>query len=1831
MTDANRFDEDDLKPLISNTIENLRLKLLDLSRRNPLVSTRFSARSNSHFRVVDELPDVLSFDLGNQQSMRLIPLPALDEDPKDEQGALFQGVLANARLTDGEFQSSMDEVDASSESALEQIRNLERELKDRLRVSLDMPPHVTSGEISLIQHARNNGITPSYELPQPTEIHQDGRHTDSDIQTLLLPGDLDRKLIALMSKCKTWQQETGIHVLHAGFGFLEWSDPKNDTKSMSPLILMPIEIKKTKSSNGLEFHVRNTGEPAEVNLVLGEKMRREFGIELPSFDGGSIENYLGQVNDASPKSLPWKVLRQVAFGVFPSARMAMYHDLDTSKYTFHNNKALCQLFGGADRSGGSHFADEYEVDQPAIENKVPCLVLDADSSQFSTLVDLADGKNIAVEGPPGSGKSQTIVNAIAAALVDGKKVLFVAEKQAALNVVKSRLEAIGLGEFVLPLQAQQSSRALIIQSIRDRIELEPSGRHSDYGHKLEAFRKTRSEISRYIDILTAKHGQTGLTVFEILGNTIATREILDDKPRELQTSRISEASTFDAGYIEQLQVLSRDIATAWDKAENALPFWKQTQLCNVDRFLVEHICEEAVAASRAFDKLGKLHEQLFEVGLKVDTNQQDLTIIGDCLGSLVHLESDLDIRLVRSLCEQDRLSELKIFLDQCENYRQQAGKLLDVFFDHSNVDLGNRLRSLEIHCKAHKFETLNVYALLDGQRANSARQTYRLRIIRALEPIVKFLPDGGKCALIQIAAAHDLVNLTGIAALSLRSEILSDPMASNLLATSLITGEKLNRERTELEKLFSLSLIGSSDDIAGLIAVFRSAGSLRFLSPGFRSARRSYCQMSLRETFVIEEAVADLRMLLDWNLSQIKFSQDPQNASLFGINFRGLDTDFELYSRLMNFYNLLDVRLPGVINRNFRQFLKSCDIDLLQSFPKIEVWLQDNSIQDLMNSARDIQSNQSELDKAIGDLGTMIAIFKNPDQVEVSSLSEYARLIDALLADQIRLDRSEIEQCLGDRFKGVNTIGSEFSNEVSAVGLIVDLPCKFGVIISILESRSAAECSALIAQVASQGEIAGVLLEKLCELARIDRGNMTDAASAAQISTNLLAASRDEAGLHDHSKYAAVSEDFDKSELSWVKTALLNAGFPLTDLDLIIVAVIHLAMARQVFDQYGAKLSSFNGEKLNGLRKRLASLDREIIRMARTHVKAKICQSSNPAEGVGRGKKSLWTEMALIRNEINKKKAHISVRNLTSRAGRALLELKPCWMMSPLAVAQYLQKHDQSFDLCIIDEASQMPPENSIGAIARSGQIMVVGDTNQLPPSSFFRKMLDDEDIDEDEKVVEESILEAANAAFHPKRRLRWHYRSRHSALINFSSHMVYDNKLIIFPSANDTNSTRGVSLIRVEGNYHAGTNSDEATAMVDAAINFMHTRPNQSLGLVTLNQKQRELISEKMDFAIAEDQIASNYIDYWADEADGLEAFFIKNLENVQGDERDVIFIGTVYGPEKPGAPVMQRFGPINGLAGRRRLNVLFSRAKEQMVTFSSMTAADIKADEHGNAGAYMLKKWLEYSVTGILPASEHSDLEPGSVFEGYVIEQIVAMGCEAVPQIGVKGYRIDIGVKHPDWPHGFIMAVECDGATYHSSKSARERDRLRQEVLEGLGWHFHRIWSTDWFNDARRETDILKSAIDARFENLQNGLASSTSKVQGISEVTKSSGHVTDPEDIDQEFALISAPPMPETSSAILTETKRQNHYISVGDRVLVKFLTGDTTGLEITLSDTEDLPDEGIIHIEKPLGSVLLDAEEGDTVELLIGSYRHQALIEKVFKGNAAPNYGSGTISD
>ncbi|MBF0182185.1 MAG: hypothetical protein HQM03_19385 [Magnetococcales bacterium] len=530
--------------------------------------------------------------------------------------------------------------------------------------------------------------------------------------------------------------------------------------------------------------------------------------------------------------------------------------------------------------------------------------------------------------------------------------------------------------------------------------------------------------------------------------------------------------------------------------------------------------------------------------------------------------------------------------------------------------------------------------------------------------------------------------------------------------------------------------------------------------------------------------------------------------------------------------------------------------------------------------------------------------------------------------------------------------------------------------------------------------------------------------------------------------------------------------------------VLDRSLARRAMEQH-PEIGDNHALSFDDIRRRFQNLDKRIMDMRRLELIVTLASTSIP-QGIQSPKKGECTEATLVRNELAKKKRHIPLRDLMERASNAIRVMKPCTMMSPSSVAQFL-KPDQRFDLVIIDEASQMRPEESISALARAKQAVIVGDPRQLPPSTFFERQEGNalaEDDEEFEKVVVDSILDVARTAFQPCRELLWHYRSRHGSLIAFSNRHFYDDRLVVFPSPQEGHPDYGVKLLPVDGQYRASVNVPEANAVALAAVDFMTKNPDKSLGIVALNQPHRDMILAEMDRLFVRNAVAERYRARWAIT---LDPFFVKNLENVQGDERDVIFISTVYGPDEAGN-LMQRFGPINGAAGDRRLNVLFSRAKYGVFVFSSMRPDQIRVGANTPRGTRLLKDYLTFAATGQLDTGTRTCHDCDSDFERFIKERLEAKGYEVVAQVGVAGFRIDLGVRHPEWPFGFLLGIECDGAAYHSGLSARDRDRLRQQILESLGWTIYRVWSTDWFRDQNRE---LAKMVDFIEQNLRDRLA--------------------------------------------------------------------------------------------------------------------------------------------
>lgn len=466
-------------------------------------------------------------------------------------------------------------------------------------------------------------------------------------------------------------------------------------------------------------------------------------------------------------------------------------------------------------------------------------------------------------------------------------------------------------------------------------------------------------------------------------------------------------------------------------------------------------------------------------------------------------------------------------------------------------------------------------------------------------------------------------------------------------------------------------------------------------------------------------------------------------------------------------------------------------------------------------------------------------------------------------------------------------------------------------------------------------------------------------------------------------------------------------------------------------------------------------------------------------------------EFDLLAHEAGKQRRHLAVRQLVQRLPKTISRLAPCMLVSPISAAQYLDTG--AFDIVIFDEASQIPIWDAVGAMARGKQVIVVGDPKQLPPTSFFSRT----ETGDDEVEVEdlESMLDDCIAARVPWLTLDWHYRSRHESLITFSNRQYYGGRLLTFPSA-DTAAT-GVQHRQVAGVYERSgsrTNPIEARAVVDEILRRLGdpAKSNESIGVVTFSQAQQTLVENFLDSARREKPELDRFFG-----EDIPEKVFVKNLENVQGDERDVILFSICYGPDAEGRVAMN-FGPLNRQGGERRLNVAVTRARRELVVFSSLRADQIDLSRSRARGVQDLKTFLDFAARGASALSSVNT--PGgddfeSPFEAEVATALRNVGWIVRAQVGCSGYRIDLAVVDPERPGRYLLGVECDGASYHRARTARDRDRLREEVLRGLGWTLHRVWSTDWWENP----DAQVRSLNERLQVLAGSKQAATDTTRG------------------------------------------------------------------------------------------------------------------------------------
>jgi hypothetical protein len=1705
----------EFQDLLLFRLKDLRARLLNLSTNNKLLSTKFGQRSRAQIRCVDELPNILLKKLSTSR-MTFKALPPLEEELADEKTEDFKDALNNARLTDEIYQKELEAIEEKGALELnDEMYDLERRLKDRAREQLKLPPRqVGQQHPSLPAHAKAHHIDPNYDLPEQTVDVIEERWTDSNIQLLLLPDEMDRTLSYIVDQARTLRQETGIETLHMAFGFLEWSEPNSSSKThFAPLMLLPVEIEREQLSGAYRFHINSRGDDPSINITLAEKLKLDFKLALPelNLEEDTPEKYWSKVKEDVIRHKPtWKLRRWVAIGVFPFARMAMYHDLNPDNWNILDKGLVREMLGGKETEDYG-IASDYEIDNPEIEDIAPILITSADTSQHSAVIDAVKGKSFAIKGPPGTGKSQTITNIIGAALYAGKTVLFVAEKMPALKVVYNRLNSLGLAGFCLELHSNKASRKPIYESLATRIGFTQRNRQLNTASELEESRALREELTKYVAILNSQYGRTGSTIQEIFWEA---RRIFDSTPlsKEIKDLRVQESWTYDRKAIDKVFSIFRDfsnahIATFSSGYSLANHPWRGFSKPLTMAFDLEDIRERAKSWNATVLELVNATSLLKEKVVFEDQSISGWTQINNILKKGLELLDEKKINIIKNLKTKESRNIFLQGISALEGLRLIDGKIAGKLSlkeanssqirDTSKIAVGVGLLESPIN----EFEKTQKNSELEHQKLKGSLQ-FVIRIATQIGIEQDLKKD-------EIQALKNTLNI-----LSEQNEGILATRTQGMLEQRAVEFIELMQKRClELKNIFqnlsSRYLISDSiseEELNKSIEVLKKTNLASIFSGEWRKCRNVYKNLLIKKS---KEKPSDMAKSLvticDFLKRKRVFERDVDLARIIGPHNKGLGTDFSVVLAAAKYVRSIKKGFP--FNSDFevkvKNFLLDSDPDLLISLSsdkirasfnlidqKFEEYSSTERVSDILKQTEIKVSKLKKLGEGICKIPGL------KGSVLFSELEFIANLVDQRRELEPRALNSNFEALVpGEIWKGSDTPIEALRDGLSIADGISNLPENIADTLFNDPSRIT-EIESLTSNILSKASPAINEFLRLESDAHISseffNGRKIDEVPINELFSRSESCSREDSQLERMAawvnaramcKEGGLGEIVDKGYACECEPKKFSSLWQ---------AILRRSQIEDIYKINGEELKRLSGSKQARARESFQSLENKLRDLSRQELVNELMRKDIP-HGRSTGRKSEWTDMALIDNEINKQQKFIPIRDLFSRATKAIQGLKPCFLMSPQSVAQYLPCNQINFDLIVIDEASQMKPEYAIGALARASQVIVVGDEKQLPPTDFFEKesksIIEEEDY-ADEQISEDSILEKALTVFRPARHLRLHYRSQHSGLIAFSNRHFYEDRLVTFPSAHEGNPHYGPCLIQIDGLYNKGTNPIEAKAIVAAAIDHMKRRPSDSLGIVSINQTQRELIREELDVATSLDPLARKFISFWSEKNDGLEELFIKNLESVQGDERDVIMISTVYGRSslEQTAPA-QRFGPINGVNGARRLNVLFTRAKKQTIVFSSLKPTDIKVSEESHFGVRIFRDYLAYAMTGILESGiDRGDL-PDSPFEEWIIERIEAMGCTAVPQVGVMGYRIDIGVKHPGWPYGYIMGVECDGATYHSAPSVRERDQLRQEILENLGWRLYRIWSTDWFSDPTGETEKLKIAIKGRIDELIAG----------------------------------------------------------------------------------------------------------------------------------------------
>ncbi|UAJ08880.1 DUF3320 domain-containing protein [Glacieibacterium megasporae] len=1544
------------------------------------------------------------------------------------------------------------------------------------------------------QPGPGNEVDEIDDLAQPEDDSIDergvqSRHSDTRLQTRLTPKGLQKRLLDLYFDARTLEDEQGVNILYLTLGALKWSVPQSQGFRYAPLVLVPVALERGNAAEKFKLRVRQDDYAA--NLSLEALLAREHGIKLPTLeasDGFDLAAYFREVAEAVAGRSEWEILpNDVVVGFFSFAKFLMYRDLDpdtwpaTAKIT-EQRLVRGLLTDGFDGAGGM-IPEDANID-PVITPAKMLHILDCDSSQALAVHEVRSGRDMVIQGPPGTGKSQTIANIIAAAVADGKTVLFVAEKMAALEVVKRRLDATGVGDACLELHSSKANKRAVLEELRRTWDLgAPKGEEqATLNSRLLA---ARDQLNAHSDRMHSAVGPSGLTPFQLVGQLSRLR--LDGvRPGDLRLDR-PEVWSGD-GFVERHEVV-RELAERIEVAgrPDSHP-WRGVGLASISPGAGERIVNRIRDLSvRVSDYAARQAELALLLEKVVPIDMAGLDGLLDYARRAadapdIHAEAlsaqvwDTDHQRIEILVAagtvhrglRDRLEPQLAAGAWVAKVADPLGKLGSLPGDIGPEALGRVARSAGlIHDLLRELAGL---ALALGRPAPltlaEGKAAMRLgeRVASAPEAdATAFAADLWDAGVERAADAAEAVARLEEARRTVDGQLVDaawdidiDPARTALAAhgsswTKVFSGEwrRANRlVRSVLvrpdapleEKLATLNALAKGKAAKRLIESESSFAGLAF-GADWRGVR---------------SASAPLRALVDWVRTLKGLGSEPRLIAARGPDRKALRRSGERVTRLLAECEAL---FPGVVAELGPVGAEACggvaDPDEIR-----------------LSAFADRMAEFHRADEETGPL-----FVKTPDRLSarVAALIDLERwqAADRTLVAGDALGRAAFRAAWrGD--------GSDWRSLEAAFEWI-GANGGFRHVVGRMTDRAAAW---RLAQ-----ELDGIRDVLLFELgATFDRLRLDLVHAFGQSSAELIAMSTLEVRLGEWTRSG-------ERLFQWVayrdrasRAAMLGCGDVVAKLsdgrlappdaaagfEMAYYEAVHAAAVRKE-----PELGVFDGTLHGRVARDFAEMDRQRIANASLEVARAHHRRVPPRDGGGVG------PLGVLRSELAKKRGHMPIRRLMETAAPAVQALKPVLMMSPLSVAQFLAPGDFNFDLLVMDEASQIQPVDALGAVARAKQVVVVGDPKQLPPTAFFVKMTSGTEEDEDGagRVADiESILGLFTARGLPKRMLRWHYRSRHESLIATSNQQFYEGKLLIVPSPYTTEAGMGLVFHHVVGGlFDAGgtrTNVVEAKAVAQAIVAHARDHPELSLGVAAFSVAQRRAIVDQLE-ALRRSLPPETEAFF---QRHPSEPFFVKNLENVQGDERDVVFISVGYGASVAGGRVPMRFGPVGMEGGDRRLNVLISRAKRRCEVFASMTDEDIEADfAASRKGVSAFRSFMRFARTGSMTKTESTGRDHDSVFQEQVARTLQARGYVVHRRVGLAGIFVDLAVADPDRPGRYLLGIECDGSSYHHARSARDRDRLRHSVLEDHGWSMMRIWSTDWFQRPNEQLAIIVDRIDA------------------------------------------------------------------------------------------------------------------------------------------------------